>query len=74
VGELGSELGITLIYLYPKATRPSQTLDVTTFRPLKLGWKTTILEWHRQTFYKILHKELFFPFLERALKKYSLEC
>jgi hypothetical protein len=42
LSELGSELGITLLSIHPNATRPLQQLDVATFRPLKLGWKTSV--------------------------------
>jgi hypothetical protein len=41
------------------------SLDVTAFRPLKLFWKTAVLDWHRQTSGKILNKELFAPLLDK---------
>jgi hypothetical protein len=48
LGELCSNLGINLISVYPNATRLIQQVDVATFRPLILGLKTAVLEWHRQ--------------------------
>ena len=47
-----------------------QPLDIATFSPLKLGWKTAILEWHRQNSYKILNKEWFSPVLDGACDLY----
>jgi len=44
--ELCSHLGIIWIFLYPNTTRLIQPMNVTTFRPLKLGLKTAVLEWH----------------------------
>jgi hypothetical protein len=73
LSELCSELGIILISIHPSATRLLQQLDVATFRPLQLGWKTSVLEWHRQNSDKILNKEWFAHVLNGALKKYSLE-
>jgi hypothetical protein len=74
VSELCSELGITLLSIHPNATRLLQQLGVATFRPLKLGWQTSVLEWHRKNSDKILNKEWFTPVLDEALKKYSLDC
>jgi len=51
-----------------------EPLDAATFRPLKLVCKTAVLEWHNQNLDKILIKELYFHFLDRALENYSLEC
>jgi hypothetical protein len=74
LSELCSELGIILPSIHPNTTRLLQELDVATFRPLKLGWKTSVLEWHRQNSDKILNKEWFAPVLGGALKKYSVDC
>jgi hypothetical protein len=41
-------LSINLISLYPNATRLFQQLDVTTFRPQKMGWRIAVIEQHRQ--------------------------
>jgi hypothetical protein len=51
-----------------------EPLDAATFRPLKLGCKTAVLEWHRQNSDKILIEEWYSPLLDGALEKYSLEC
>jgi hypothetical protein len=67
-------LGITLVSIHPNATRLLQQLDVATFRPLKLGWKTSVPEWHRKNHDKILDKEWLPPVLDGALKKYSVDC
>jgi len=46
-----------LIFVSPNATRLLQTLKVAAFRPLKLDWKRTVLDWHRENYDKILNKE-----------------
>jgi hypothetical protein len=48
--------------------------EVAIVRTLKLGCKTTVLDWHRQNSNKILNKEWFAPVLDGALRKYSLDC
>jgi hypothetical protein len=74
LSELCSVLSINLISLYPNATRLFQPLDVTTFRPQKMGWIVEVIEWHRQKSDKLLHKEWFPSVLDGALRKYALEC
>jgi hypothetical protein len=74
LSELWSELGITLLSIHPNATRLHQYLDVAMFRLLKLGWNTSIPEWHRKNSDKILNNEWFAPVLDGALKKYFLHC
>jgi hypothetical protein len=74
LSELCSEMDITLLSIHPNTTRLLQQLDVATFMPLKLGWKMSVLEWHRLSSDKMLNKEWFAPVLDGALKKYSLEC
>jgi hypothetical protein len=49
-------------------------MNVATFKPLKMGWKRAVQDWHKQNPAKILNKEWFSPVLDGALKKYSLEC
>jgi hypothetical protein len=71
LSELCSELGITLLSIDPNATRLLKQLAVPTFRSLKLGWKTSVPEWHRKHSDKILNKDWFPPILDGALKKYS---
>jgi hypothetical protein len=67
-------LDINLLCSHPNTTRLLQQLDVATFRPLTLGWKTSVPEWHRKNSDKILNKEWFAPVLHGVLKKYSLDC
>jgi hypothetical protein len=74
LSELCSDLGITLLSVHPKDTRLLQHLDVATFRPLKLGWKTSVPDRHRKNSDKILNKEWFTPVLDGALRKYSVDC
>jgi hypothetical protein len=74
LSELCSELGITLLSIHPNATRPLQQLDVATSRSRKLGWQTSVPEWHRKISDKILNKEWFAPVLDGALKKHSRDC
>jgi len=59
-------LGIILVSLHPNAVRLLQPADVATFNPQKLGWKTAVLDWHRQNSYKILNREWFAPVLDGA--------
>jgi hypothetical protein len=59
-------LGIILSSLHPNAKILLQPADVATFKPQKLGWKTAVLDWHRQNSYKILNKEWFAPVLDEA--------
>ncbi|GFG31253.1 hypothetical protein Cfor_06781 [Coptotermes formosanus] len=61
LSELCSELDITLLSIHPNATRLVRQLDVATFRPLKLGWKIPVPEWHKKKSDKILNKEWFAP-------------
>jgi hypothetical protein len=70
LSELFSQLVIILISLYPNTTRLLQPLEVATSRPLKLGWKTAVLDRHKQNSNRILNREWFAP----AVQKYSLVC
>jgi len=63
-----------LISLDPNATGLLHPLEVATSWPLKLGWKTAGLDWHRHNSNKILNREWFSPFLDGAVQKYSLAC
>jgi hypothetical protein len=63
-----------LLSIHANATRLLEQLDVANFRPLKLGWKTSVPEWHRKNSDKILNKEWFPSVLDGAVKKYSLDC
>jgi hypothetical protein len=74
LSELCSELGIILLCIHPDATRLLQQLVIAASRPLKLGWQTSVPEWHRKNSDKILDKEWFAAVLDGALKKYSLDC
>jgi hypothetical protein len=65
-------LGVNLISVYPNATRLLQALDIANFRPLNLGWKSSLLEWQRQHSDKILNKEWFAFVLDTAQKKCCL--
>jgi hypothetical protein len=74
LSELCYEWGINLISLYPNTTRLLQTLEVATFRPMKLCWKTVILQWHRQNSDKMSIKGWCAPVLDGALNKRSPDC
>lgn len=47
LSDLCTELEIILVALYPNATRILQPADVSTFKPLKNGWKKGVAEWRR---------------------------
>lgn len=67
VSTLCSNLQIILIALYPNATRILQPADVSSFKPLKNGWRNAVLEWRRLNPYVKLGKEHFAPILEKVV-------
>lgn len=73
LSELCSVLSISLISLYPNATRLFHPLDVTTFRLQEMGWKIAVIDWHRQKSDKLYTKNSLTFVLDGALKKYDLE-
>ena len=48
LSELCSELGLILVSLHPIAVRLIQSMNVAAFKPLKVGWKTAVQDWHKQ--------------------------
>lgn len=68
-GELCYEIGTNLISLHPHTVRLFHPLNVATFKPLQMGWKTAVLDWHKHNPNKMFKKELFTPVLHVALKK-----
>ena len=67
LSELSSELDIILVSPHPNTVRLLQPMNVATFKPLKMGQKTAVQDWHKQTPDKILNKEWFSPVLGGAL-------
>lgn len=61
---LCSKLEIILVALYPNATRILQPADVSTFKPLKDGWRKGVLEWRRTHPTEELTKKAFAPLLK----------
>lgn len=45
--DLCQRLNIILVALYPNSTRILQPADVSTFKPLKDGWRRGVLQWRR---------------------------
>lgn len=70
---LCNELNIILIALYPNATRILQPADVSSFKPLKNGWKKAVSEWRRENPYTKFGKEHFAPILNAALTNLKSE-
>lgn len=69
VSELCRSLQIHLIALYPNATRILQPADVAAFRPIKVGWKKALREWHAANNYQAsLTKEHFAPLLKTVVE------
>lgn len=73
VSMLCSRLQIILIALYPNSTRILQPADVSTFKPLKIGWRKAVLEWRRLNPYTKLGKEHFAPILRIVLDTLNSE-
>lgn len=69
VSELCTSLDIVLIALYPNATRLLQPADVSAFRPLKIAWKDSVLQWRRYHSLETLTKTNLVPVLKEALEK-----
>lgn len=65
-----SENGIIVVSLYPNATHIIQPLDVSVFRPLKLGWQKTVHSWKMQNIHQHLTKYNFAPLLEQTITNY----
>lgn len=69
-----SENGIEIIALYPNATHILQPLDLAVFRPLKVFWKKTEIEWTLENPGRNIKKENFAPVLQKAVSKITTEC
>lgn len=67
LSNLCRKLQIILIALYPNSTRILQPADVACFRPLKLLWKNSIMEWRRENPFCKISKEHFAPILQKAV-------
>lgn len=70
VSELCEKLNIVLIALYPNCTRLLQPADVSAFKPLKHGWKKSVLEWRRTHPSEALTKVSFVPLLEKTIQQW----
>lgn len=66
---LCTKLQIVLVALYPNATRILQPADVSTFKPLKDGWRKGVLEWRRNNPTEELTKKSFAPLLNCVISK-----
>lgn len=69
LSDICTQLQIILIALYPNATRILQPADVSTFKPLKDGWKRGVLEWRRNHPTEELTKKHFAPILKMVIDK-----
>ncbi|KAK9700879.1 Pao retrotransposon peptidase [Popillia japonica] len=65
----GWSIGMSDISLYPNSTRIIQPCDVSTFKPIKDGWKKGIIEWRRNNPTELITKEQFAPILKCVLDK-----
>ncbi|KAJ8983254.1 hypothetical protein NQ317_015603 [Molorchus minor] len=57
LSDLCTNLQIILVALYPNATRILQPADVSTFKPLKDGWRKGVIEWRRNNPTEELNKK-----------------
>lgn len=57
---------IILVALYPNATHIYQPMDVSVFRPLKVGWLTAVSAWRLKHYGDRLKREEFAPLLEEV--------
>ncbi|KAF2893749.1 hypothetical protein ILUMI_12422 [Ignelater luminosus] len=64
LSDLCTELQIVLIALYPNANRIIQPYDVSTFKPLKDGWRKGIVNWKRHHLAEQISKENLVPILK----------
>lgn len=69
LSEICSKFQIILIALYPNATRILQPADVSTFKPLKDGWRKGVIAWRRLNPNAELTKREFAPLLKCVLDK-----
>lgn len=68
VSKLCTKLNIILICLYPNSTRLLQPADVSVFKPLKNGWRKSVLEWRRRNPLDTLTKEKFACVLKEVVR------
>lgn len=69
LSDLCTNLGIILVALYPNATRILQPADVSTFKPLKDGWRKGVIEWRRSNPTEELSKKEFAGLLKVVISK-----
>lgn len=69
LSNLCTGLGIILVALYPNSTRILQPADVSTFKPLKDGWRKGLLEWRRSHPSEELTKKEFAGLLKVVISK-----
>ncbi|KAK9679753.1 hypothetical protein QE152_g39744 [Popillia japonica] len=69
ISDLCTKLDIVLVSLYPNSIRIIQPCDVSTFKPIKDGWKKGIIEWRRNNPTELITKEQFAPILKCVLDK-----
>ncbi|KAI4465069.1 dde superfamily endonuclease [Holotrichia oblita] len=62
--DLCTELEVILVALYPNAIRILQPCDLSTFKPLKGGWRKGVIEWRRHHPTEDITKERFAPILK----------
>ncbi|XP_072376192.1 uncharacterized protein, partial [Diabrotica undecimpunctata] len=67
LSRLCTELNIKVIALYPNVTRILQPCDVAVFRPVKVGWKKAIREFHEQNPGEVVNKMTFAQLLEKVV-------
>lgn len=69
LSNLCTKLQIILVALYPNATRILQPADVSTFKPLKDGWRKGVIEWRRNNPTQELSKKEFAGLLKVVISK-----
>lgn len=68
LSDLCTKLDIILVCLYPNATRLLQPCDVSTFKPLKDGWRKGVIRWRRENPMEELTKVRFASLLDCVIK------
>ncbi|KAJ8931939.1 hypothetical protein NQ314_015101 [Rhamnusium bicolor] len=71
VSKLCDENGVILISLFPNTTHIMQPADVSVFKPLKAGWKSSVRNWKFENFAKEVTRFTFGSILKAVFDEYA---